>query len=148
MAHKKIKILIGEKKEPKLNHFVICIGDSQTNDYNSYARKLSLPKIVMSKDGRRTALMRRLLEKYLQNPKRTATHAVIWGGTNDIAGAASGHASRAKKAKNNIESMINSLKKHNSSIKIALITLPKCLYNRWVPTQNTARVWSSIEKAI
>ena len=136
------------KEQNEQSKFVICIGDSQTEDRKSYAYKIPKDKkYFMAKHGRRTRKMLSLLKKVNSRTIQKTTHAVIWGGTNDIAGSY-GAIRHAKNAINNIKAIIETLKKQNPEIQICIITLPICVHNPYNKKLNQQPQKSKIQKSL
>jgi len=136
------------KEENEQQKFVICIGDSQTEDRKSYAYKIPKDKkYFMAKHGRRTKKMLSLLKKANPQIIQKATHAVIWGGTNDIAGSY-GAVRHAENALVTMGNMIEVLRKQNPEIKICIITLPICVHNPYNKKLNQQPQKSKIQKSL
>ena len=136
------------KEQEQEQKFVICIGDSQTEDRKSYAYKIPKDKkYFMAKHGRRTKKMLSLLKKANPQIIQKATHAVIWGGTNDIAGSY-GAVRQAENALVTMGTMIETLRKQNPKIKICVITLPVCVHNPYNKKLNQQPQKSKIQKSL
>ena len=122
---------LNEQEEQQKQKFIICLGDSQTEDRKSYAWKIPRKnKYVKAIHSKTTGWMLKKLRSAPSGIIEKATHAVIWGGTNDIANslhknAPSNYTTRAQK---NMESMIKELQSKNPKIQICLITLPEYTY--------------------
>ena len=136
------------KEQEQKQKFVICIGDSQTEARSSYAYKIPKDKkYFMAKHGRRTKKMLSLLRKVNPQIIQKATHAVIWGGTNDIAGSY-GEVRHAENALVTMGIMIETLRKQNPEIKICIITLPICVHNPYNKKLNKQPQKGNIQKSL